>query len=1014
MDQEDNNKSPYNRASEWTGDASGIPQAAEDSHVEHNGFYRNNRDAASADLADLESNAADEAADGTSAGQAADFENNVRGKANAPLSPRIDQPHNRSTRGLLNRRTPLKASGKFRKFAPLGFIGVFLAAGIALILGVQSLLPFSLGEVLKGAFDTVLVSTTARTHVWFKAQMDPDRTVSAATKDTVFGNTKFKITEAQKAKLATQGITVIEDFKLNDGKTITVLISDDGGGKKSIITPNSKYNDSVNAANKAQLPSDIRLSTTGNFDVVDLETKYNTDSNYHTRHNAAFATWRTSVATWYNERTGNFLKRWGLTRDLYHNYKAGQYTLADIKNEVQARIRDGDTTSKYQGSALDEDGNISEGSDRLSPSDFKDKSSAQAKIAQLAKSYAAKVGGKSDAIDMSVNIACGVMGFVGSMSLMAAATEAQQFMTLAASYLEAIDKTKQGDGNESPLNELINTLTEPSDVTDADGNVVRKNTTAMQAIGIQSAYGATVDSSTTDASASKFNPATMYNNAAAYIAKDLNTTATAFSSCLVGKIAAAAVSASVDAGITAACITEVLIGAGAAGLAGAGAGALACLGEVAANWLIGIGVGIGVAAAIEGAAPLVGDWLFGMFKNEVTEYAGEDLGNAIFAGTSALMGGVARSNGQPLASEEVYNSFVSLQNDVNAEIARDTRATLSPFDISSQYTFLGSIVTKLGTTSNSSALATNNIITSVARAASSSLSLFSPTASAEPLITTASEDACPEVAAIGAVCNVSGQPNTVTDPNTLEDDPADVIEHIQNDLDLSGDNPTVKTDDIMNNDTAKYIIFCENRDSGFGSYDQTIADTMTSLLNGNNSNAILDSVKYSTPIAGNIVSIFEDGTVLKNADYVSGEACVAGSLSYERHNNKYIARFEEDQQLAKSLGLIDKTAAEVFLEKWYEAHPLDNSLEGIIARRTGMRKDDIVALLDTLHEAYEIANYDPTGLGPVNDTKESAPALAGAPMEDARPEAMMVAYLTPLPTRHATPDRRDAWSAMSA
>lgn len=983
MDQEDKNKSPYNRASEWTGDASGIPKAAEESHVEHNGFYRGDRDVASKDLSDLEKATADNGAEPTSAQNASEFENNVRGSA--PLSVSAQPPFSDLNRLNLQKRTPLKAAGKFRKFAPLGFIMTLLIAGGMLILGAQSILPFSLGEVLKGAFDTVLVSTTARTHVWFKAQMDPDRTIKPATKDTWLGTKFNKFSDKQISNLAAQGIEVVEDVKLSNGKTITVLVSDDGSGNKSIITPDSKYNDEID---KAKFTNDrlkeIRQNTTGKLTTVDLETKYSTDNNYHNKHNAAFASWRSSVATWYNKRTSNYLSRWGLTRDLFHSYETGKQTLADIKSEIQERIKNGEGTSKYKG--VNADGNAEDGgSDKFSSSDFADKESARAKVSQLAKSYAEKAGSKSDAIDMAANVTCGIMGFVGSMSLMAAASEAQQFMTLALAYLEAIDKTKQGDGDESPLNELTNTLVEPSNVEDADGNIVREGTTAMQAVNIQSAYGATVDSRN-DASASKFNPATMYNNAAAHIAQDVTTTATAFSGCLVGKIAAAAVSASVDLGIAASCIATIAGGAGVGSVipglgtaAGAGAGILGCLGEVATNWIVGIGIGVGLVAAIEAVAPMVGDWMFNLFKNDVTEYTGEDLGNAIFAGTSTLMSGVARSNGQSLASEDIYNQFVGVQNEVNAEIAREVRANLSPFDTTSQYTFLGSIMAKLGTAANSSSIPFSNLMATVTRTTKSSLSTFLPAAAAEPFAPTASTDTCPEVSSINAVCNASGQPNTITDPRTLEDDPADIVEHIQDDLNLNGENPTVKTDDIINNETAKYIIFCENRDSSFGAYDQNIADTITSLLNGGNSNSILNAIKYSTPVAGNIVSIFEDGTVLENADYVSGEACVAGSVAYEKHGNQYIARFEEDQQLAKSMGLISETAAEIFLEEWYKDHPLDESLEGVIARRTGMRKDDVIALLDTLEEAYEIANYDPTDLGPINNTKEDAPAFAGAP-----------------------------------
>lgn len=41
-------------------------------------------------------------------------------------------------------------------------------------------------------------------------------------------------------------------------------------------------------------------------------------------------------------------------------------------------------------------------------------------------------------------------------------------------------------------------------------------------------------------------------------------------------------------------------------------------------------------------------------------------------------------------------------------------------------------------------------------------------------------------------------------------------------------------------------------------------------------------------------------------------------------------RFIEDQRLAESAGLIEKSAVAVYLDKYYEEHPKDNSYEGIL------------------------------------------------------------------------------------
>ena len=54
-----------------------------------------------------------------------------------------------------------------------------------------------------------------------------------------------------------------------------------------------------------------------------------------------------------------------------------------------------------------------------------------------------------------------------------------------------------------------------------------------------------------------------------------------------------------------------------------------------------------------------------------------------------------------------------------------------------------------------------------------------------------------------------------------------------------------------------------------------------------------------------------------------------------------------------------------FLDGYYEKHPLDNSYEGILARRSGLTKDTVIALLDYADQIIFLANYDPTNYYPL-------------------------------------------------
>ena len=77
-------------------------------------------------------------------------------------------------------------------------------------------------------------------------------------------------------------------------------------------------------------------------------------------------------------------------------------------------------------------------------------------------------------------------------------------------------------------------------------------------------------------------------------------------------------------------------------------------------------------------------------------------------------------------------------------------------------------------------------------------------------------------------------------------------------------------------------------------------------------------------------------------------------------------RFIEDQRLLENMDLVEKSSVTAFLEDYYEKHPLDNSFEGILARKTGLTKENVIATIDTINYLTFIANYNPDGYYPLN------------------------------------------------
>ena len=54
-----------------------------------------------------------------------------------------------------------------------------------------------------------------------------------------------------------------------------------------------------------------------------------------------------------------------------------------------------------------------------------------------------------------------------------------------------------------------------------------------------------------------------------------------------------------------------------------------------------------------------------------------------------------------------------------------------------------------------------------------------------------------------------------------------------------------------------------------------------------------------------------------------------------------------------------------FIVQNADKHPLDNSYEGVLARRSGLTKDQVIAYLDKLDYLAKVVDYDPTNKAPI-------------------------------------------------
>ena len=234
-------------------------------------------------------------------------------------------------------------------------------------------------------------------------------------------------------------------------------------------------------------------------------------------------------------------------------------------------------------------------------------------------------------------------------------------------------------------------------------------------------------------------------------------------------------------------------------------------------------------------------------------------------------------------------------------------------------------------------------------------------------------------------------------------DPAEVVEQVKQygGIQESDNEPgyTINQDSKL----MKYLVNCGQRESPWGWADQNIASSMSTT---GGLGEVGSTIVGNVPVLGDILDFVDSGIVLANFGYVSGETCVTHSATQstvvteetaegtkklnkndtkisqatsDRAETKYYQRLIEDDRLALLEGHTEKSAVNDALAAYYEAHPLDNSFEGIIARRSGLTKENVVAALAFIDLADFIARYEPGDLSPTPLEDNEAPRVKTAP-----------------------------------
>lgn len=899
-----------------------------------------------------------------------------------------------------------KGSSKLKKAGPAFVILAILFGfgGMSFMSGAS--LPESFMSQLEGRFDFSGITIKQRSQNWLRYQTSNGYIKECRKAPKLFAHfgigsdkTTFKPSKKMIKKLAAQGITFedVDGVKVMKykGETIVADKSDAVGGRHY------------------------------------FEDYFNNNPEFQVAYSDGARTWRGSVAKWFDNQIEGFLGKIGVDRNLWKDYKSAKKraqtgdfgsssdaetvrkTIADYADSDTAEGNVKSTQSKEQDKVDDDTKQVIKDKDgkpiKEQVADGQETSNASFKRTDASgdadgvKQKLKNIGGGieslkkvSSAANLAVNLSCGVADFVSAVSAIIAAYQAVQIIKTSSAVFEAFQKAKTGDADGAPYNELARSMMEPtmatytqvlatnSDGDPLDVNEVTRERSAMQAESVYALYrGEAIDGN--DLSVESYNINNVAKRAYSGVSKFLgvsskkfNITAASFAGCTAARIGAAAAGAAMDVLTVIGC---VVAGAGSFGVA-----LLGCIaGMVGKDTAWQAIVAIVISTVVSFMVPFVANVLT---RTIATEVMGEDLGNALVSGGNKIYGGQYQYSGGSVATKETLPQFFQLQAFEKEEIARYERATRSPFDITSEYTFLGSLATKM-IPLTSSMHSTSSFIKGLGDLFTGSLSSLIPRSSAISAGIRAeaeyesTKNNCPDVYYIGGIADAYCDPYFISDLSTIDTHPADIIDKIDDkDIKVDDDgNPVIQEKSAL----ARYIIYCGQRSSPWGKADQNIMAQVTPSLDdkaktnipvGEATVSPLSGIAGAIPVVGDTLDIFEGVGKVENMGWITGASCVTGYKKGSEEVNtadwedeKKYQRFIEDQALAEAEGL-GESAVSKFLTQYYEKHPLDNSYEGILARYSGLTKDNVVATLDALDALTYIADYDPSEYYPYIVEKE--------------------------------------------
>lgn len=827
-----------------------------------------------------------------------------------------------------------------------GFAGLILslalmAGGGAFLGSTNSLLAPALNEVVTEVTDLQHAANSKR-----YVKLTSNILNGSETKPTFFGawtgRKKYvHMSNSFKKRLASQGITV-EGTGAN--KTLSFTHSTPSGGTETIsgitanefletYTDNVEFRDAYNTAKRGRIMGFFDEKADAIYQKLGISRNINKDYKQSGDAEADNQKFRENMTEELDADSDNLdSKSNRITEETEYEEDANG-------NKVPKQDENGNTVTKEQNN---ETTTSTKNADGDTPT-------------AKATSYLNKIAGT---VSQVTNWGCTIMKMLNMVSVAVAANEIMQSIDYFMGLAENPSKMKMGYGDESAINSMLNFMTTPAetevenyrDEPTITGSVdsedlevtlqkkIKTNGSPMEAQGmVKIMTGSSIDKGM----AKNYS----LERSLTVLGGAVTTTKEAFMTCAIAQGAASLVS-----GI-ATIATAVATG---------GASLLASF-----TWkAIGsAALSIAIVSFLRFMIPTIAMTFFtNAFENATGIPAGELYAKGAFAANTRI---ARTASSQSPSSEDEIRAYNKINQEVIAMDAEVDRNNRSPFDITSRNTFLGSIAYNFGTTTSTSFTGKiknlmRNTSSSVAKIIGNGATIA---AGENDYITTYGD--CPLLENIGAKGDIYCNPITTSDPDLLNLSPDDdlYIEKINPGLSADGltsDNLKCDTEGncevVDGSNLAKYITYCNGRNSPFGAVD---ANILESAAGGHVAMNVIGMI----PVIGDAISIIDAAKDANNLSWATGEKCVNSSSNPDWDNElRYYQLYAQDQRILEQMGNYEgsKSPINAYIEKYEAEHPLDNTPSGYLARISGLSKDDAQLVLDIAWYYNYLNEYDAT------------------------------------------------------